>query len=335
MRFLILFLAGVAAPLAAAEYAFTVNGEARNLKILPVRSDRKGDAGPGDVAFIDGTPFVLGAPGRYHLSISPDGGPVISIDPSGAKMLRGFAARGSVPTLPGSARWHDTALHLELDTPRLPVLPGTLRYLSLRFAKPPAAPDLDPLANLAHLLYLSVEAPAGGAIPLTVLRNAPDLRNLSIEGGAVRGPGALANLERLRFLKLRSLDGLASVDFARALPELRVLKIDGTAVTDLRPLEGARNLRLLSANRTPVASLPDLATVPALRDLRLHSTPVSKNKALMTPLRSRTSILVRNWDPAIKGFEQHDAAHPPPENPILFIGSSSVRMWDLQASFPG
>ncbi len=40
------------------------------------------------------------------------------------------------------------------------------------------------------------------------------------------------------------------------------------------------------------------------------------------------------WEEAIRAFEAQDRKSPPPEDAILFVGSSSIRMWDLKASFP-
>lgn len=41
------------------------------------------------------------------------------------------------------------------------------------------------------------------------------------------------------------------------------------------------------------------------------------------------------WD-EIQAFKKKDSVAPPPANPILFIGSSSFRLWSgLQAAFPG
>ena len=40
------------------------------------------------------------------------------------------------------------------------------------------------------------------------------------------------------------------------------------------------------------------------------------------------------WEQAIAAFEEQDAKKPPPKNAILFVGSSSVRLWKLQKSFP-
>ncbi|MEX2114735.1 MAG: SGNH/GDSL hydrolase family protein [Pirellulales bacterium] len=37
----------------------------------------------------------------------------------------------------------------------------------------------------------------------------------------------------------------------------------------------------------------------------------------------------------IQAFEAADVKSPPPPHPILFVGSSSIVMWDLPKSFPG
>gem|GEM_PF-510993 len=41
------------------------------------------------------------------------------------------------------------------------------------------------------------------------------------------------------------------------------------------------------------------------------------------------------WEKSIQAFEQEDAKSPPPKNEIVFVGSSSVRMWKTEPSFPG
>lgn len=37
----------------------------------------------------------------------------------------------------------------------------------------------------------------------------------------------------------------------------------------------------------------------------------------------------------IAAFEAEDRATPPPPRPVLFVGSSSIRYWDVSAAFPG
>jgi lysophospholipase L1-like esterase len=41
------------------------------------------------------------------------------------------------------------------------------------------------------------------------------------------------------------------------------------------------------------------------------------------------------WEKSIAAFEQRDKVNPPPENAILFAGSSSIYFWDLKKAFPG
>lgn len=40
------------------------------------------------------------------------------------------------------------------------------------------------------------------------------------------------------------------------------------------------------------------------------------------------------WNSAIEKFEQSDKDKFPPPNSVLFVGSSSIRLWDLKKSFP-
>jgi lysophospholipase L1-like esterase len=40
------------------------------------------------------------------------------------------------------------------------------------------------------------------------------------------------------------------------------------------------------------------------------------------------------WEGEISAFERLDRQTPPPAEPILFVGSSSIRFWDLKKSFP-
>jgi lysophospholipase L1-like esterase len=41
------------------------------------------------------------------------------------------------------------------------------------------------------------------------------------------------------------------------------------------------------------------------------------------------------WEAEIKKFEAQDRDQPPPVGGIVFVGSSSIRLWDLAKSFPG
>jgi len=41
------------------------------------------------------------------------------------------------------------------------------------------------------------------------------------------------------------------------------------------------------------------------------------------------------FESSIVAFEKRDAQNPPPANPILFVGSSTIRFWNLEEAFPG
>jgi lysophospholipase L1-like esterase len=40
------------------------------------------------------------------------------------------------------------------------------------------------------------------------------------------------------------------------------------------------------------------------------------------------------WESVIAAFETQDRSAPPPPGGIVFVGSSSIRLWDLKQSFP-
>jgi len=40
------------------------------------------------------------------------------------------------------------------------------------------------------------------------------------------------------------------------------------------------------------------------------------------------------WESQIREFEARDKAQPPPKGAVLFVGSSSIRLWDVEKSFP-
>lgn len=48
----------------------------------------------------------------------------------------------------------------------------------------------------------------------------------------------------------------------------------------------------------------------------------------------RAAEAKNRWEAAIQAFEMQDAAHPPKKGGVVFVGSSSIRKWDLAKSFP-
>ena len=54
--------------------------------------------------------------------------------------------------------------------------------------------------------------------------------------------------------------------------------------------------------------------------------------ALLAPLRAQEKP--DKWEKDIAAFEAHDKASPPPQNEIVFVGSSTIRMWKTAEAFP-
>ena len=53
-----------------------------------------------------------------------------------------------------------------------------------------------------------------------------------------------------------------------------------------------------------------------------------------SPLQENPAQDASRWEEAIAAFEQSDQKNPPPKGGVLFVGSSSIRLWDLDAHFP-
>ncbi len=55
--------------------------------------------------------------------------------------------------------------------------------------------------------------------------------------------------------------------------------------------------------------------------------------AIAMPARAQQAAAER-WEKEIAAFEAGDKASPPPKGEIVFVGSSTIRLWDLAAAFP-
>ena len=53
------------------------------------------------------------------------------------------------------------------------------------------------------------------------------------------------------------------------------------------------------------------------------------------PFSDQTAAQEDRWADAMAAFEEADRASAPPQGGVVFTGSSSIRRWDLGASFPG
>lgn len=55
---------------------------------------------------------------------------------------------------------------------------------------------------------------------------------------------------------------------------------------------------------------------------------------LLVVLAALPAVAQDRWEKDIAAFEAADQAAPPPKGEILFVGSSTIRLWDLKAAFP-
>jgi len=54
----------------------------------------------------------------------------------------------------------------------------------------------------------------------------------------------------------------------------------------------------------------------------------------LAPGRARAQDAAGKWEKDIAAFEARDQASPPPLNEIVFVGSSTIRMWKTAEAFP-
>ncbi|MFB3788446.1 MAG: SGNH/GDSL hydrolase family protein [bacterium] len=56
---------------------------------------------------------------------------------------------------------------------------------------------------------------------------------------------------------------------------------------------------------------------------------------LSTWISAEENLKPTRWESTIQEFEKQDQTSPPPQGAVLFVGSSSIRMWKLDQYFPG
>lgn len=63
--------------------------------------------------------------------------------------------------------------------------------------------------------------------------------------------------------------------------------------------------------------------------------PIKLGLALLLSLSfAPFAVADDRWEPAIAAFEAQDAENPPPKGGIVFVGSSTIRMWPTNEDFP-
>jgi lysophospholipase L1-like esterase len=94
--------------------------------------------------------------------------------------------------------------------------------------------------------------------------------------------------------------------------------IDRRAFLEMEVVVARRNRDLMRGHAVPLA-LASLVTLVAC----LLPSALAEEKADFA-----------RWEKDIAAFEKQDRDNPPPKNAVVFVGSSSIRMWNLPRSFP-
>ena len=62
--------------------------------------------------------------------------------------------------------------------------------------------------------------------------------------------------------------------------------------------------------------------------------PTTVPVATSAPATRAVTASSNKWESAIVAFEKQDQLSPPPAHPILFVGSSTIRIWKVKEAFP-
>ena len=110
-------------------------------------------------------------------------------------------------------------------------------------------------------------------------------------GGMIEDASMLRYCTDVKYLDLGHNDDLADLSFVSSMPELEVLIIAMTGVTDISPLRSCPKLEYLELNSTNIADLRPLENLTGLHHLNIAACPNIKD---ITPLYGLTA-LERLW----------------------------------------
>ena len=110
-------------------------------------------------------------------------------------------------------------------------------------------------------------------------------------GGMITDASVLKYCKNVKYLDLGHNDELADLSFAANMPDLEVLIIAMTAITDISPLRNCPKLEYLELNSTNIANLSPLENLVGLHHLNIANCPNIRD---ITPLYGLTA-LERLW----------------------------------------
>jgi len=133
--------------------------------------------------------------------------------------------------------------------------------------------DKDAVSLLERLDDLLFSSPYPGEVSIPAIAKLTSLESLHISDDLdLRDIAPLTALVNMKTLHLIKDPGVTRIDALRAMPNLREVDLDGTRVSSLGPLAGARQMTFLDVDDTPVASLAPLVGDPDLRNVIVGKT---------------------------------------------------------------
>lgn len=307
-------------------YRFALDGQPISPEVVTV-AGRDGELAPGDLIAVNGIWLALREPGEYRFRSALEGvlleegdggtrwvgvrvepnygeGPdfvdgLAPLTPDQVHGLWGLRAETWTRSCAAKAGFLDASrVHLALgqsatqgrdDLPELP--PGLRSLEASRFV---GWGSLRTLTSLVHLEILPERT-----FDVRLIAGLRRLEVLRVWHGRLVHAEALANLSALTTLDLRFHHELATLEFARSLPRLREVVIDGTGVKDLRPLSELLQLERVQANGSLVERLP-AGSLPALRELSLVAAR-APSEEIEAFRRTHPQVLVRHgWNQSLR-----------------------------------
>ena len=92
-------------------------------------------------------------------------------------------------------------------------------------------------------------------------------------GGMITDPSPLKYCTEIKYLDLGHNDEMTTIDFVSSMPDLEVLIVAMTGITDISPLRSCPKLEYLELNTTAVSDLSPLENCKALRHLNIAGCP--------------------------------------------------------------
>lgn len=111
---------------------------------------------------------------------------------------------------------------------------------------------------------------------------------------------------------------------------------EGPAKRVWAKLPAAIDRNVIRASLPPDGTRIWFLTITDERDTTVSTRPMFPviGKPLLPPATTAPATRPDKWEKAIRAFEDADRNGPPPTGGIVFVGSSSIRMWDTARYFP-